>query len=82
MPTNPDAAPHDCAVAREILAHDGVCVVARCACGTIYLTLGALTLRLHEDAFASLSALLWEATRRLRREDEKTAGANGSKTLS
>jgi hypothetical protein len=82
MRTVPDAARHDCAVARELIARDGVCVVARCPCGTIDLTLGALTLRLHEDAFESLSMLLAEATRRLRQAQMKTARRDGPETVS
>jgi hypothetical protein len=64
--------PHDCLPGRTLVVREGVCSVERCACGTIYLTLGALSLRMHVDALASLSDLLGEAVRRLGREASVT----------
>jgi hypothetical protein len=43
---------------RELLAREGECVVERCVCGTVFLSLGALTIRLHEEAFAQLARLI------------------------
>jgi hypothetical protein len=50
---------------RELLAREGECLVERCVCGTVFLSLGALTIRLHEGAFAELARLLDHASRNL-----------------
>ena len=72
---------HGCAVGRELLAREGECSVERCACGTIYLSLGALTIRLHEGAFASLTRLLNQGLRNLGRDVNETSAPATSGTL-
>jgi hypothetical protein len=57
-----------CRSARACIASQGACRIERCTCGTVHLTFGALTLRLNQDAFESLAALLDEAVRFLRVE--------------
>jgi len=71
----------DCAAGRICVARDGVCTIERCLCGTIHVTLGALTLRLTEDAFESLSELLGEAVGRLRKIDGDAKRRAHTKTL-
>lgn len=43
-------------------------MVERCGCGSIHLTIGAITLRLVPEAFAALSGILDEANHSLVRE--------------
>lgn len=53
---------------RRLLAAGDHSVVEQCSCGAVHLTIGAVTLRLHGDAIASLSLTLDQATRALRGE--------------
>lgn len=46
---------------RELLAEGCVARVERCACGSLHLTMGALTLRFHEPALRSLANVLLES---------------------
>lgn len=72
----------DCAAGRICMARDGVCIVERCVCGTVHVTLGALTLRLTGEALESLSELLGEAVRRLRKIDAESKRGAHPKVLS
>jgi hypothetical protein len=74
--------PDGCADGRELLARDGECVVERCVCGTLYLSLGALTLRLHEEAFTQLTGLLEQASRSLRRQELRQSPDNSGTLVS
>jgi hypothetical protein len=71
-------ASHGCAGGRELLAREGECAVERCVCGTVYLTLGALTIRLHEGAFTSLAALLDQASKNLARVAPERSDNSGT----
>lgn len=51
--------------ATQKLADGEVGSVDRCACGCLHLHIGALTLRLHVDAFQELAGVLGEAARAL-----------------
>lgn len=63
---------------REMLASGSVASVERCGCGTLHLTLGAMTLRIQEEALFSLCSTVAEAlsalARRQRREMEDGPG--------
>ncbi|MET0593771.1 MAG: hypothetical protein ABW133_13790 [Polyangiaceae bacterium] len=74
--------PDGCAGGRELLARDGECVVERCVCGTLYLSLGALTLRLHEEAFTQLASLLDLASKNLLRRDVHRSPDNSGTLVS
>ena len=50
--------------ARRLLAGGEQCVVEECGCGTLHVTIGALTLRLGPSSVADLSATLGEAMQR------------------
>jgi hypothetical protein len=52
----------------EKLAGGEVGSVDRCACGCLHLHIGALTLRLHPDAFRELAGVLREAAKALATE--------------
>jgi hypothetical protein len=51
---------------RELLARSETASVERCACGTVHLTIGPLTLRLPPSAVESLASTLHESARVLR----------------
>lgn len=51
---------------RELLARSETASVERCACGTVHLTIGPLTLRLPPSAVESLASTLIESVRALR----------------
>ena len=50
---------------RSLLASTEGASIEICDCGTIHLTIGALTLRLPQDLLASLARITDEASRRL-----------------
>lgn len=58
---------------RTNLAHGPICSIDVCSCGSLHLTLGALTLRFEPSAGESLWATLGEALAELhsRREREE-----------
>jgi hypothetical protein len=49
---------------RRLLAQRDAVSLERCSCGTLHLTLGAITLRLTADACVDLRGLLDEGLRR------------------
>lgn len=54
-----------CRPQRALLAEGSCCKVERCDCGTIHVSLGAITLRLRRDAVESVWFTLGEALGRL-----------------
>jgi hypothetical protein len=46
---------------REVIASGSVTRLDRCACGDLYLTVGPITMALHPEALADLSATLVRA---------------------
>jgi hypothetical protein len=52
---------------REVIASGSVTRLDRCRCGDLYLTVGPITLALHPDALADLSATLGRACAALAR---------------
>ena len=51
----------DCASRRGLLSEGPFCKVEQCGCGTIHLSLGPFTLRLHPDVVESIWRTLGEA---------------------
>jgi hypothetical protein len=73
-------------MSRRVISQQGVCQIERCACGTVYLTIGPLTVALMAEALADVGHATNQALRRLatealsepsraRREDPGEAGA-------
>lgn len=52
---------NDCRTARAVLAEGPLCKVEGCACGTVHVSVGQITLRLRPDAVESIWATLGEA---------------------
>jgi hypothetical protein len=50
---------------RRTLAAGDLVVVEQCGCGSVHVTIGAVTLRLAAGAIAPLAATMHEAARRL-----------------
>lgn len=50
---------------RDHLAGDDHVQVERCECGTVHLTIGALTLRLRPEALATVASVIGDAARTL-----------------
>jgi hypothetical protein len=50
---------------RRVLAQGDFAAIEQCACGSVHLTIGAITLRLSASAIAPLAATLGEAARTL-----------------
>jgi hypothetical protein len=46
---------------RKLLAASPICTVEECDCGTVHLSVGALTLRLERDALRELQGVLTTA---------------------
>jgi hypothetical protein len=46
---------------RKLLASTPICMVEECDCGTVHLTVGALTLRLEREALRDLQGALASA---------------------
>ena len=63
----------DCPPRREVLARGPMCHVERCVCGTVHLTIGALTLRLDPHAIASIWGTVGEALEELGARGEATS---------
>ena len=58
---------------RELLARSETASVERCACGTVHLTIGPLTLRLPPSALSSLASTLYESACVLRASESEPA---------
>lgn len=56
---------------RELLAEGCIARVERCRCGSLHLTLGALTLRFHEPALRSLANTLLDSIAALEQPSSK-----------
>lgn len=52
--------------ARKRLAEGDFVVVEQCSCGSVHLTIGAVTLRLASSAIAEIATTLEQAARELR----------------
>ena len=52
---------------REVIASGSVTRLDRCGCGDLYLTVGPITMALHPEALADLSATLVRALNNLTR---------------
>jgi hypothetical protein len=50
---------------RQVLAATDFAVVEECSCGSIHLTIGAITLRLTTDALPLLASVVGDAARTL-----------------
>jgi len=50
---------------RRALASSPFSLVELCSCGSVHLTIGAVTMRLHADALPELARALGDATREL-----------------
>ena len=51
---------------RKLLAASPICTVEECDCGTVHLSVGALTLRLEPDALRELQGVLATAQANMR----------------
>jgi hypothetical protein len=54
---------HGCS--RRVLAAGDFAIVEECSCGSVHLTIGAVTLRLAADALPAVASVLGEAARTL-----------------
>lgn len=54
-----------CAPRRELLAQGDFCTIEQCVCGTIHVTIGALTFRVVPELIDSIRATFEEAADRL-----------------
>jgi hypothetical protein len=52
---------HTARCERRQLAAGGVALLEVCSCGSVHVTLGAITLRLHVDALPALATVIDEA---------------------
>ena len=57
-----------CDPIRQLIAESPLCRVEQCACGTLFVTVGALTLRVHADALAVIHRTLGDALAIVARE--------------
>ena len=64
-----------CAPRRERLAEGPFCTVEACDCGTLHVSIGAITLRLAPEVAASIQATLREALRSVERSEDALAMA-------
>lgn len=62
------------ACSRESVAHGPGCQVERCSCGTLHVTLGAVTLKMDAAMFDAVLPTLVTAAERLERERPWTEG--------
>jgi hypothetical protein len=58
---------------REVIASGTVTRLDRCACGDLYLTVGPITMALHPEALADLSATVAKAVATLGRPPARPA---------
>jgi hypothetical protein len=59
---------------RRVLASGEVAAIEQCSCGSVHVTIGAVTLRLQAAAIAPLATALGEAARTLTFEQALGAG--------
>lgn len=67
---------------RKVLAANDYMVVEQCSCGSVHLTIGAVTLRLASSAIPALAATLGDAARALVLCDALTRTASRDEVLS
>jgi hypothetical protein len=65
---------------REVIACGSVTRLDRCACGDLYLTVGPVTMALHPEALADLSATLGRALDSLARRTRAAEPAGPGET--
>lgn len=70
------------ACVRKMLAASDCFLVEQCSCGSVHLTIGAVTLRLASSAIPSLAATLGDAARALVLREAFTAAVNIPEVLS
>ncbi len=71
---------HHCT--RRMLAAGDYMLVEQCSCGSVHLTIGAVTLRLSRTAVPSLAATLNDAARAVVFHDALALPARGDEALS
>lgn len=67
---------------RKLLAANEFMAVEQCSCGSVHVTIGAVTLRLASSAIPAVATTLGEAARALVLRDAFTAGARVPEVLS
>ena len=67
---------------RRVLAASEYVVVEQCSCGSVHLTIGAVTLRLASSAIPALAATLGDAARALVLRDALARTASTNEVLS
>jgi hypothetical protein len=60
----------NCTPSRELVAHGAGCQVERCSCGTLHLSIGAVTLKMDAAMFEAVLPTLITAGERLLRSTE------------
>jgi hypothetical protein len=73
---------NDAACRRRTLAVGDYMLVEQCSCGSVHLTIGAITLRLSSAAIPALAATLGDAARALVLHEAFTPVADASEVLS
>ncbi len=64
-----------CAPQRSLLADGPLCRVEGCACGTVHVSFGPITLRLRPEAVESIWTTLGDAIGALRRRERRACDA-------
>lgn len=64
-----------CAPRRELLAQGAYCTIEQCVCGTVHVTIGALTFRVVPEIIDSIRATFEEAAERLVEGEPPTSNA-------
>lgn len=67
---------------RKTLAANDYMLVEQCSCGSVHVTIGAVTLRLSSNAIPSIAATLGEASRALVFNHALASAASPTKVLS
>jgi hypothetical protein len=85
MKRNTNRGTHEVTLVREVIASGSVTRLDRCGCGDLYLTVGPITMALHPEALADLSATISKAIAtlgcQLARPQAEGAPAPGPATL-
>lgn len=70
------------ACARKLLAANEYMLIEQCSCGSVHVTIGAVTLRLASGAIPALAATLADAARALVLCEAFTRAASANEVLS
>lgn len=62
-----------CRPHRELVASGPYCSIEQCECGTLHVTLGALTIRVTPDVLESIGITIREAQEHIELRDQRAA---------